>query len=249
MSLLQISLIPLIVLLAVAGLMLVPLDLYLNFKFEGFYYSGSYDFRFAGWTLHRAEMSGPGRGDDRKRLGQKKEFIKGKDSQRNDEKEDPAINKSKADRKLSISNANHLKDPRIFMDAMPSIRRVLKHFMKAIRIKRLLLGIILGLEDPADTAVICGYLWSIASLVPLSATARIDPYFEGNCLDGSIDAEIEGRPLFIFMVFLSAMWERPIRKMLIEANWKGFGNLKNKLRMNWIIREPKENGNGKGIRS
>jgi|APFre7841882654_1041346.scaffolds.fasta_scaffold07632_3 hypothetical protein len=71
------------------------------------------------------------------------------------------------------------------------------------------------LNDPADTAVICGYLWALTSAVSLPGThIRVDPYFEGERLTGSLNAEIRSRLLWVVVVFINALREKPIRRLL-----------------------------------
>jgi hypothetical protein len=85
----------------------------------------------------------------------------------------------------------------MYIDALPSIFRVVKDLIGAVHAERMLLNIRVGLDDPANTAVLCGYLWSIASFVSKPpAIIRIDPYFGGDRLIGSVNAELWSRLLW-----------------------------------------------------
>ena len=85
----------------------------------------------------------------------------------------------------------------------------------SFRVEHILCEVTFGLNDPADTAVICGYLWALTSAVSLPGThIRVDPYFEGERLTGSLNAEIRSRLLWVVVVFINALREKPIRRLL-----------------------------------
>ena len=234
-------LVPLIFLLAIAAFILVPFHLCSDLKIDGFSVTGFYKIKWFGLTLRRVELAGPGEDEGRKILVDKKERRGGRESGGKDGKEnDIAAKKSNLDRRF-------LKDPRMFLDALPSFIRVLKGLMRTIHIERLLLDITVGLDDPANTAVLCGYLWSMASFVSAPATIRIDPYFGGDRFNGSVNVEIWGRLFWVFVAFIGALREKPIRRLLKEMNWKGFRGLGNKPQMRWHLWSPKGKGNGNGV--
>jgi len=58
-------------------------------------------------------------------------------------------NRDTADRRSKSDRRRFLKDPRMYIDALPSIFRVVKDLIGAVHIERLLLNITLGLDDPA----------------------------------------------------------------------------------------------------
>lgn len=232
-------LIPLIFLLAIAALILVPIHLCLDLKIDGFSVTGFYKVSWFGLTIHRAELSGPGGDEDIKRTEDKKKtkartVSTGKD-----------VKKDNADRRSSFDRQRFLKNPRLFIDALPSIFRVLKDLMGTVHTERLLLNITLGLDDPANTAILCGYLWSVASFVSKpSAIIRIDPYFGGDRLVGSVNAEIWSRLLWVIVAFINALREKPIRRLLKEMSWKSFRDSRNRPQMRRPLRGPNGRGNG-----
>lgn len=99
-------------------------------------------------------------------------------------------------------------------DVIQAFFRVLNGLIGSIHI---LCKITFGLDDPADTAVVCGYLWALTSAVSLPGTyIRVYPYFEGEMLAGSLNAEIRGRLLWVFVASINALREKPIRRLLKE---------------------------------
>jgi hypothetical protein len=235
-------LIPSIILLATAALIFVPFHLCLDLKIDGFSVTGFYKVKWFGLTLRRAELPGPKEDDDIKRLEDKKKtrdrtVSGGKDVKKTDT----------SDRRSKFDRRRFLKDPRMFIDALPSFFRVLKDLMGAVHTESLSLNITVGLDDPANTAVLCGYLWSMASFVSTPATIRIEPYFVGDRLDGSLNAEIWGRLLWVLLAFIGALREKPIRRLLKEMHWNGLRGLGNKPQMRWPLRGPKGKGNGNGV--
>lgn len=235
-------LISLIFLLATGALILVPIHLCLDLRVDGFFFTGFYKVKWFGLTLRRVEISGPGGDEDIKRVEDKKKTRDVTTFAREDaKKEDTAGRRSKLD------SQRFLKDPRMFIDALPSFFRVLKDLMRTVHIERLLLNITVGLDDPANTATLCGYLWSMASFVSMPATIRIDPYFGGDRLNGSVHAEIWSRLFWVFVAFIAALREKPIRRLLKDINWKGLGALKNKPQMKRSLWGPRGKVNGNGV--
>lgn len=235
-------LVTLIFLLAIAAFILVPFQLCSDLRMDGFSVTGFYKVKWFGLTLRSAELAGPGR-QERNKLEEEKKKQKDEMESRtkNAEKKHTAYKRSKFDRQ------RFLKDPRIFIDILPSIFCVLKDLMKTIHIERLSLEITVGLDDPADTAALCGYLWSMASLVPAPATIRIDPYFGGDRLKGSVNAEIWCRLLWVFVALINALREKPIRRLLKEMSRKRLGDLRNKPLMRRPLWGTKGKGNENGV--
>ncbi|MFZ2472250.1 MAG: DUF2953 domain-containing protein [Methanothrix sp.] len=74
-----------------------------------------------------------------------------------------------------------------------------------------------GLDDPAQTAIISGYLWSLASALGFFPTKiLIEPWFEGERLEGEIAAEIEARLLWAVFAVIKIVRVREIRLLLRE---------------------------------
>ena len=237
-------LIPSIFLVATAAITLVPFHLCLDLKIDGFSVTGFYNVKWFGLTLRKVELSGPGGDKDIKRLEDKR-----KTSDRTVSREEDAQKKDTADRRSKFDRQRFLKDPRMFIDALSSFFRVLNDLMRTVHTERLSLNITVGLDDPANTAVLCGYLWSMASTVSNPSTLQIDPYFGGDRLNGSVNAEIWGRLLWVFVAFINALREKPIRRLLKEMLLKGLRGLGNKLQIKPQMRRPLWGPKGKGNES
>jgi hypothetical protein len=107
----------------------------------------------------------------------------------------------------------------LLRDAAPSLVRVFKGFRRAVRFRRLSIDVAFGVGDPADTAVLAGYLWSVAwafDFVP-RASLSLRPDLERARLDGSVSAELGVRLLPIAVAFLMAYTKKPFRRLVSEA--------------------------------
>src|SRR5580700_7136066 len=107
----------------------------------------------------------------------------------------------------------------LLIDAAPSLIGIVKSFRRAVRFRRLSIDVAFGVGDPAETAVLAGYLWSVAwtfDLVP-HASLSLRPDMERARLDGSVSAELGVRLMPIAGAFLIAYTKRPFRRLLKEA--------------------------------
>ncbi len=66
-------------------------------------------------------------------------------------------------------------------------------------------------------------------------------------MDGSLDAEVWGRLLWVLLAFIGALREKPIRRLLKDMSRKSFRGLRNKPQMRRPIWGPKGKGNGNGV--
>ncbi len=84
--------------------------------------------------------------------------------------------------------------PGTLLNAAPAIMNFLMDLLKTIVFERLSCRLCFGLNDPADTAVMSGYLWSVASTLGIfRANVFIEPCFEGERLEGLFEAELKTR--------------------------------------------------------
>ena len=107
----------------------------------------------------------------------------------------------------------------LLVDATPSLIGIFKRFGRAVRFRRLSIDVSFGVGDPADTAVLAGYLWSFAwafDLLPRTSLS-LRPDMERARLDGSVSAELGVRLLPIAEAFLIAYTKKPFRRLLREA--------------------------------
>ena len=182
-------------------LLLVPFHLSLKIDINGLNMEMDYQVRWLGLTLKKGEIPPPGAKD---MPGEEKEQAREKE-----EKKKPKAEREQMPKSLASV------DPRSFMDALPAILRVLKNLIKSIDIDRIFCRISFGLNDPAETAVLSGYLWSLASAVGLSNTnIFIDPRFDEERLVGDLAADFKARLLWVVVALLLALREDKLRKLL-----------------------------------
>ncbi len=99
--------------------------------------------------------------------------------------------------------------------ALPSMIRIAQNIAKSIHLVKFFCVLRLGLQDPAETAVIIGCLWSIVSSLNLSQTnISIEPVFQGEMLDGCLEVNAESKVLTLILAILSGLKEKEIRKLL-----------------------------------
>lgn len=182
-------------------LLLVPFHLSLKLDLNGLNMEADYQVRWLGLTLKKGEIPPPRAKD-----------MPGDEIEQAREKEE--TEKPKAEREQMPKSLASV-DPRSFMDALPAILRVLKNLIKSVDIDRLICRISFGLNDPAETAVLSGYLWSLASAVGLSNTnIFIDPRFDEERLEGDLAADLKARLLWVVVALLLALREDKLRKLL-----------------------------------
>jgi hypothetical protein len=105
------------------------------------------------------------------------------------------------------------------LNAAPAIAHLFIYLLKSIVFQKLSCRLCFGLNDPAETAVMSGYLWSVASTLGLfRAKVSIEPFFEGERLEGEFAAELKIRLLWIAKAVIDALREKEIRSLIREIN-------------------------------
>ena len=230
----------LIILLSIllVTLLFVPFHFSLNFSKYGPLLRGSYRIAWLGITLKKKEILPQSAADLLASILKKESAIdEDEGNEGNDRKEEKAKltaengeeGKVKPDRGAEIedskSERNHdtkrSPSPGTLLDAAPDIMNILMDLLKTIVFERLSCRLCLGLNDPADTAVMSGYLWSVASTLGLfRANVFIEPCFEGECLEGVFEAELKARLIWIAKAVINALRENEIRSLIREvAGW------------------------------
>ena len=182
-------------------LLLVPFHLSLRLDLNGLNMETDYQVRWLGFTLKKGEIPPPGAKD--MQAGEKEQ------AREKDDEEKPKAEREQMPKSLASV------DPRSFMDALPAILRVLKNLIKSVDIDKIICRISFGLNDPAETAVLSGYLWSLVSAVCLSNTnIFIDPRFDEERLEGDLAADLKARLLWVVVALLLALREDKLRKLL-----------------------------------
>ena len=196
-----ISAMVLILIILCLMLLIVPIHLYLELCKDGPSIVGSYGIACLGITLKRGSIP-PNPPEDN---------VMVKEQEREDNRDDrEQVERQRQDQK-------RLPNPRSLLDAFPAIVHVLKDLIRSIKFENISGRLSFGLDDPVDTAVMSGYLWSALSAVGLYRTnIFIEPYFGGARLEGDFRAELQSRVLWAFVAFLRALGEKKIRKLIRE---------------------------------
>jgi hypothetical protein len=103
----------------------------------------------------------------------------------------------------------------LFTESFPYLKRILNAFIRSLSIVRFSLSLTIGLDSPADTAVMSGYLWALASVVNVFPKAHLSvkPDFQEKKLDASMMAELKIRLLWIAVAFIRAFTKRSVRRL------------------------------------
>ena len=219
-------------------LLFVPFHFSLNFSKYGPLLRGSYRIAWLGITLKKKEIL-PQSGVDLLASILKKESAIDEDegNKGNDRREEKAKltaengeeAKVKPDKGAEIDDSKGERDhdnerspkPVTLLNAAPAIINFLMDLLKTIVFEKLSCRLRFGLNDPADTAVMSGYLWSVASTLGLfRANVFIEPCFEGEQLEGLFEAELKTRLIQIAFAVINALREKEIRSLIRDvAGW------------------------------
>mgnify|MGYP001195803823 CR=1 FL=1 len=152
-----------------------------------------------------------GREEERKGDGNEEGERREKGAQMEERSE---INKPKDNQKTGIVRTPKIRS---LINAAPALANILLDVLKSILFKKISCHLCFGLDDPAQTAIISGYLWSIASVLsPFRPKISIEPWFEGERLEGEFMAEIEVRLLYTVFAVIQALRKREIRLLFRE---------------------------------
>jgi hypothetical protein len=206
----DLSLAFIIIFLMLAVIFIAPFHISLNFSKDGPLIQGFYRIVWLGITLWKGDISPPAPEEMKAPIVEPVE-EKAKEKAIRGAKEMP-----EEEHKPHRMTGPSLRE---LIDALPALARVFVDLIKSIRIERISCRLSFGLNDPADTAVISGYLWSMASVIGQYKTnIYIEPYFEGERLDGSLLADMKARLLWIAFVLVKALRDEKIRKLIIETS-------------------------------
>lgn len=113
----------------------------------------------------------------------------------------------------------------LLMESGPYLERILNALLKSTSFEKFYFNVAVGLGDPVNTAVINGYLWSVASLVNIIPNAYffIEPDFLKVRLDSCLVMDIKIRLLRITIESISAYTKKPVRMLIGELRDVGSG--------------------------
>jgi Protein of unknown function (DUF2953) len=106
-----------------------------------------------------------------------------------------------------------------FRDSLPALRKLIKYVRRAVHIDYMGLDLSFGSGDPAETAIIAGYLWSLAWLlneIP-NVNFSLRPDLQNVELQAAFRAKVKVTMLFLVVGFLSAYTKKPFRQLIREA--------------------------------
>ncbi len=107
---------------------------------------------------------------------------------------------------------------RSVLAAMPAFIDLIRDLFRSFHFKTIRCHLQLGLDDPSETAILTGRLWSIAAFLSyLGADIQIEPFFEEERLEGELLAEARMRPIHIPAAIISALREKEMRSLIKDA--------------------------------
>ena len=104
-------------------------------------------------------------------------------------------------------------------ESLPYIFNIFKAFLRSISVKKISIDSIIGFDSPADTAIISGYLWGLASLINNiipNAYLNVESDFNKERIDGSFVIELKLILLWIAIEGLKAFTKKPVRSLISE---------------------------------
>lgn len=181
----------------VGGILWVPFNLSLDINKEGQKFNGMYRLAWLGITLKSddifapTEIDFPGKKRDEKLIG-------------------PDLS---GDSKYVYKR--NIPDPKTLMEALPPVIRLFKDIARSLHIDVQSCRVVIGFQDPVDTAVTYGYLWSLISALKLyKENIFIEPRFDKELLDGLFLVEIRAKLLWIFLAMFQAIKDEKLRKLI-----------------------------------
>jgi hypothetical protein len=106
----------------------------------------------------------------------------------------------------------------LFGESLPSIMNILEAFLRSISIEKISLNSIFGLGDSADTAMVGGFLYSVAAVVNVLPNTyfSVEPDLQNERLECSLIVKLKLKLLWIVIAFLKDLTKKPFRSLLGE---------------------------------
>jgi Protein of unknown function (DUF2953) len=127
----------------------------------------------------------------------------------------------KEDEKKQEWNLERIKNVLSLLgESWPYMERILKSIVGSIKIQEITLNLQLGLESPADTAIITGHIWAFMEstryLIPLPLNISLNPDFENKILDGFLNLKLKIRLYGVIKEVLRAITKKSVRSLISE---------------------------------
>jgi hypothetical protein len=138
---------------------------------------------------------------------------------RNKPSSKPKKPKEKKPQKKQPSPGSALSNFSLFRESLPAFMIIGRSARRAFNIRRMDLRFAFGSGDPAETAMLAGYLWSILWIVNLIPRVSIafQPVFETEELNGTLNIEVKIRALPLVIGFIHAYTKKPFRQFIKQA--------------------------------
>ena len=110
-----------------------------------------------------------------------------------------------------------IRQLRSLLAAMPAFVDLIEHLLRSFAFKGIRCRLEFGLDDPARTAVLSGWLWAVAAFLNcLGGDILILPFFEEERLEGELLAQARIRPIHIPVAIVSALRNGEMRTLIKE---------------------------------
>ena len=178
----------------ILALLLVPFQLFVEGSMTGSSAKGNIRIRWLGLTVWRTKPKKPTKSEEARQT-----------------KEEEAGKEYDATRLLRILT--------LVRDSRSALAILAGSIRKAVAIRRVSADVVFGLGDPAETALLAGYLWSLAWIPNLSPRISFSmrPDLERIRLEGSVSAQTSVRLFPLVSGFLRAHTRKSFRKLLKEV--------------------------------
>ena len=136
-------------------------------------------------------------------------------------KESPEEKKDKKDDEKQKWDLERIKKVlRLLRESWPYIERILWSILSSIKIQEIYLDLNLGLDSPADTALVTGYIWAFTEstryLLPRPLEIHVNPDFEHKIMDGFFYLKLKFRFFSLSKEALRAVTKKPVRSLISE---------------------------------
>lgn len=202
------------IILLLGAILLSPIHLTLNIRKREELLQGSLHLAWFGITMKRAELHPQPAEQLLARLGGLVEAAPEGDKGREGEADrdhDQAPGRDKGEEKR-IERAAKIR-PQTLIRAAPALAGIFYDLLCSI-VFNISGRILLGLDDPAETAVLSGQIWALSSALGRSSSQfRVDPWFDGERLEGEVFLEIRARLFWGLVAALRSLRIKEIRQI------------------------------------
>jgi hypothetical protein len=182
----------LVIVLIILAFLFIPFHLNLGLSNKEKSYHGNFRVRWIGITIYKSPIP------PKKKKEKKEKKVKPKKEKWDMERIQKVI--------------------KLIYEALPHLERILYSFLRSIKLEDLSISLNFGMESPADTAIITGYIWAfIAStkyLLPMNIS--VTPNFDKRVIEGSLDLKLRITLVRITLELLRAITKKPVRSLVNE---------------------------------